>query len=45
MKDEVIDKFRKKIERCDHFGGFLVFSAMNGGTSSGVGMATIRSIR
>lgn len=45
IKDEIIDRARKKVENCDNFGGFLVLSSLNGGTSSGVSMQTLQSLR
>jgi hypothetical protein len=45
MEDEISDRVRKKVENCDHFGGFLIFSTLNGGTSSGIGINVSRHIR
>lgn len=41
IKDEIVDRARKKVENCDNFGGFLVLSSMNGGTGSGMSMRTL----
>ena len=36
-KDDVLNLIRKEVEKCDYFGGFLLFSSLAGGTGSGLG--------
>ena len=33
----ISDVCRKEVEKCDHFGGFLIFMSLAGGTGSGLG--------
>ena len=35
--DDILDKVRREVERCDLFGGFLVMQSLAGGTGSGLG--------
>ena len=35
--DDILDKVRREVEKCDLFGGFLVMQSLAGGTGSGLG--------
>jgi len=35
--DDILDKARREVEKCDMFGGFLVMQSLAGGTGSGLG--------
>ena len=35
--EDVMDKIRKQVEKCESFEGFLTFHSVGGGTGSGLG--------
>ncbi len=37
IENAVLDKVRKEVEACDHFGGFVLTQSLAGGTGSGLG--------
>jgi tubulin delta len=37
IENVVLDKVRKEVEACDHFGGFVLTQSLAGGTGSGLG--------
>ena len=44
-KTAVLNMVRKEVEKCDHFGGFLMFMSLAGGTGSGFGTYLSESLR
>lgn len=43
--ERVLDMVHKEVEKCDRFGGFLIFMSLAGGTGSGVGAYITGSLR
>ena len=44
-KTEVMDRLQHQAEKCDRFGGFLLFQSLAGGTGSGLGSRITECIR
>lgn len=44
-KNEVMNRLRYQVEKCDSFGGFLTFQSLAGGTGSGLGSKLTEEIR
>lgn len=42
---EVLNRLQHQAEKCDRFGGFLLFQSLGGGTGSGLGSRITESIR
>ncbi|CAK8681444.1 unnamed protein product [Clavelina lepadiformis] len=44
-REPIMDMVQHEVEKCDHFGGFLVLSSLAGGTGSGLGSYITGSLR
>ena len=44
-KNEVMDRMRHQAEKCDRFGGFVMFQSLAGGTGSGLGSRITEEVR
>ena len=44
-KTEVMDRLQHQSEKCDRFGGFLLFQSLGGGTGSGLGSRITECVR